>query len=113
MTMQEFGTACQDGANIIVLVIDNGMYGTIRMHQERRYPLRTIATELANPDYGAVARAHGAHGETVERTADFEPAFERALQSRIAAVIELRTDAEQITTRTTITDLRKTATDGR
>ena len=113
MTGQELATAVLYGAAPIILIFNNRMYGTIRMHQERRYPLRTIATELANPDYGAVARAHGAHGETVERTADFEPAFERALQSRIAAVIELRTDAEQITTRTTITDLRKTATDGR
>ena len=69
---------------IVVIVIDNGMYGTIRMHQEREYPGRVVATELRNPDFAAYARAFGGHGETVEETADFEPAFERALASRAA-----------------------------
>ena len=113
MTGQELATAVLHGAAPIILIFNNRMYGTIRMHQERRYPLRTIATELANPDFAAVARAHGVHGEAVERTADFKPAFDRALRSGTAAVIELRTDAEQITTRATITELRKTARDGR
>lgn len=113
MTGQELATAVLYGAAPIIVIFNNRMYGTIRMHQERRYPLRTIATDLVNPDYAAVARAHGAHGEAIERTADFEPAFDRALESGKAAVIELRTDAEQITTRATITELRKTAADGR
>ena len=75
MTMQEFGTACQDCANIIVLVIDNGMYGTIRMHQERTYPGRPSATKLVNPDFAALARSYGAFGETVETTDAFGPAY--------------------------------------
>ena len=69
---------------IVVIVIDNGIYGTIRMHQEREYPGRVIASQLRNPDFAAYARAFGGHGETVEETADFSPAFERALASGAA-----------------------------
>ncbi len=72
MNGQEFATAVQHGANIVFIVVDNGMYGTIRMHQEREYPTRVHGTELKNPDFAAYARAFGGHGETVERTADFE-----------------------------------------
>src|SRR6267142_3020651 len=79
MNGQEFATAVQHGANVVIAVIDNGMFGTIRMHQEREYPTRVHGTELKNPDFAAYARAFGGHGETVEKTADFGPAFERAL----------------------------------
>ncbi len=79
MNGQEFATAVQHGANVVFIVVDNGMYGTIRMHQEREYPARVLGTELKNPDFAAYARAFGGHGETVEQTADFEAAFERAL----------------------------------
>jgi acetolactate synthase-1/2/3 large subunit len=70
MNGQEFATAVQHGANVVIVVVDNGMYGTIRMHQEREYPTRVHGTELRNPDFAAYARAFGGHGETVEKTAD-------------------------------------------
>src|SRR5690606_27748890 len=79
MTGQELATAMQFGANVVVLVVDNGMYGTIRMHQEREFPGRVHATALRNPDFAALAQAYGAFAATVERTEDFMPAFERAL----------------------------------
>ena len=78
MTGQEIATAAQYGAGFVAVVVNNGLYGTIRMHQEREYPGRVYGTELRNPDFAAYARAFGGHGETVERTADFAPAFERA-----------------------------------
>lgn len=106
MTGQEFGTAVQYGANVIILVIDNGIYGTIRMHQERDYPGRVSATELKNPDFAALARAYGGHGETVEKTAEFVPAFERARQCGLPAILHIRTDPEAITPSTTISALR-------
>ena len=81
MNGQEFATAAQYGAAVIVIVIDNGQYGTIRMHQEREYPGRVVGTQLQNPDFALYARAFGGHGEKVERTEDFAPAFERALAS--------------------------------
>ena len=81
MNGQELATAAQYGIAPIVLVIDNGMYGTIRMHQERDYPHRAHGTALANPDFAALARAYGCHGERVERTQAFADAFERALAS--------------------------------
>ena len=109
MNGQELATAVQYGANIVVLVINNGMYGTIRMHQEREYPARVQGTGLANPDFGALARAYGAHGETVERTEDFAPAFARAMAAGTPAVIELRIDPEAITPKTTLSDIRKAA----
>jgi acetolactate synthase-1/2/3 large subunit len=79
MTCQEFGTAAQFGAPIIVIVVNNAMYGTIRMHQERHYPGRVSGTAIVNPDFVALARAYGGHGELVERTEDFPlvPAFSR------------------------------------
>ena len=109
MTGQELATAVQHGAAIVVLVINNGMYGTIRMHQERHYPGRVSGTDLVNPDFAALARAFGAFGEVVERTADFEPAFEAALASGRPAVLELRVDPEAITPRHTIAEIRQAA----
>jgi acetolactate synthase-1/2/3 large subunit len=87
MNGQEFATAVQYGIAVMVLVIDNGMYGTIRMHQERAYPGRVSATRLRNPDFAAYARAFGGHGETVRRTEEFAPAFERALASGQPAIL--------------------------
>ncbi|WP_424136738.1 thiamine pyrophosphate-binding protein [Roseomonas chloroacetimidivorans] len=87
MTGQEFATAVQHGIPAIMIVIDNGMYGTIRMHQEREYPGRISATRLVNPDFAAYATAFGGHGETVRRTEEFAPAFERALASGKPAIL--------------------------
>jgi acetolactate synthase-1/2/3 large subunit len=109
MNGQEFATAVQYGAAIVVLVVNNGMYGTIRMHQEREYPGRVSGTELANPDFAAYARAFGGHGETVERTADFAPAFQRAVASGKPAILELRIDPEAITPSATLSGLRAAA----
>jgi acetolactate synthase-1/2/3 large subunit len=109
MNGQEFATAMQYNAPIIVLVVNNGMYGTIRMHQEREYPGRVSGTELANPDFAAYARAFGGHGETVERTADFAAAFQRAGASGKPAIIELRIDPEAITPSATLSGLRAAA----
>ena len=81
MNGQELATAVQYGLRVIFVVVDNGMYGTIRMHQERNYPGRVSGTDLVNPDFAALARAYGAHGETVVATDEFAPAFERALAS--------------------------------
>jgi acetolactate synthase-1/2/3 large subunit len=109
MTGQELATAVVSGAAPLIIVFNNSMYGTIRMHQERDYPERVIATDLANPDYAALAVAHGAFGEAVERTEDFAPALDRALVSGKAALIELRTDPNIITTRTTLATIRAKA----
>ncbi len=106
MTMQEFGTAAQFGANIILLVIDNGVYGTIRMHQERDYPNRISATDLQNPDFAAIAKAYGAHAETVVETAEFDAALARAVQSGKPSLIHIKTDPEASTPATTLTALR-------
>jgi acetolactate synthase-1/2/3 large subunit len=110
MSAQELATAEQEGAPIVVIVVNNGIYGTIRMFQERRYPGRVVATDLRNPDFAALARACGAHGETVERTDEFLPALERALAQPHAAVLDLRVAAEAITTVETITQIRAGAT---
>jgi acetolactate synthase-1/2/3 large subunit len=109
MNGQEIATAMHCGAAPIFFVVNNGMYGTIRMHQERDYPGRVSGTALTNPDFAALARAYGLHGETCERTADFAPAFERARKSGRAALIELRLDPEAITTRTTLSKIRETS----
>jgi acetolactate synthase-1/2/3 large subunit len=109
MNGQEFATAVQYRAPIVVLVVNNGMYGTIRMHQEREFPGRVSGTELSNPDFAAYARAFGGHGETVERTADFAPAFKRALDAGKPAIIELRIDPEAITPAATLAGLRAAA----
>jgi acetolactate synthase-1/2/3 large subunit len=109
MNGQEIATAVQHGANFVALIVNNGLYGTIRMHQEREYPGRVYATGLRNPDFAAYARAFGGHGETVERTEDFAPAFERASKSGKPALIELRIDPEAITPATTLTAIREKA----
>jgi acetolactate synthase I/II/III large subunit len=106
MTGQELATAIQHGAAPIVLLFNNGMYGTIRMHQERSYPDRVIGTTLSNPDFASLAAAYGAQDERVERTEEFSAAFERATKAGRAAVIELRADPETISTRTTLSRLR-------
>ena len=106
MTGQEFGTAMQHGANIIVLVINNGIYGTIRMHQEREYPGRVSGTDMVNPDFAALARAYGGHGETVRTTDEFAPAFERARQAGKPAIIEILLDPEALTVSRTLSDIR-------
>jgi len=97
MYPQELATAVQFGAPLVVIVVNNSMLATIRMHQEREYPGRVSATELVNPDFVAFARAFGAHGELVERTEDFPAAFQRAQQAGVPALIELRMDQRQIT----------------
>jgi acetolactate synthase-1/2/3 large subunit len=103
---QEFATAVRHKLAIVVLVINNGMYGTIRMHQERDYPGRVSATELTNPDFAAYARAFGGHGETVERTEDFPLAFLRAANCGMPSIIELRIDPEAITPARTLSQIR-------
>ncbi|MCW9003263.1 MAG: thiamine pyrophosphate-binding protein [Rhodospirillales bacterium] len=109
MTGNEVATAVHYGVAPIILVFENGMYGTIRMHQERAHPGRVIGTELRNPDFAELAKASGAHGETVTRTADFAPAFDRAVASGKASVIALRTNPDRITTRTTLSAIRAAA----
>jgi acetolactate synthase I/II/III large subunit len=97
MYPQELATAVQYGAAVIVIVVNNGMLGTIRMHQEREYPGRISSTSLQNPGFVALAHAFGAFGEVVERTEDFPDAFARAQAAGIPALLELRTDPRQIT----------------
>ena len=109
MTGQEIATAAQYGANFVALVVNNGIYGTIRMHQEREYPGRVFGTDLKNPDFAAYARAFGGHGETVERTEDFAPAYERAARSGKPAIVELKIDPDAITPATTLSAIREKA----
>jgi acetolactate synthase-1/2/3 large subunit len=106
---QELATAMQYGLPIIVLVVNNASLGTIRMHQENHYPGRVSATELTNPDFAALARAYGAHGEVVEDDADFAAAFGRAQASGKPALLELRLDPEAITPGATLSGLRAKA----
>jgi acetolactate synthase I/II/III large subunit len=106
---QEFATAVQYGLNVILIILDNAMYGTIRMHQEREYPGRVSATHLKNPDFAALARAYGGHGETVHETIEFEPALTRALTSNKPAIIHIHLDPEMITPGLTLTAIRNKA----
>ncbi len=106
---QEFATAVQYDLPIVVLIIDNGMYGTIRMHQERHYPGRISATSLRNPDFAAYAQAFGGYGERVERTEDFAPAFERAVASGKPAILHCMLDPEAITPAQTLSGIRQQA----
>jgi len=103
---QEMATAVQYGANVITVVVNNGMLGTIRMHQERRYPGRTIATDLHNPDFAAFAKSFGAHGETVTTTQDFPAAFERCVAAGKPALIELVVDPDALTPKETLSSLQ-------
>jgi acetolactate synthase-1/2/3 large subunit len=105
MNGQEFATAVQFEAPIIVIVIDNRMYGTIRMHQEAHYPGRVSATALINPDFAAYAEAFGGHGERVETTEEFAPAFERALASGKPAILHCLLDPQAITPTKTLDEL--------
>jgi acetolactate synthase I/II/III large subunit len=109
MNGQELATAVQYELPILFFVINNSMYGTIRMHQEREYPGRVWGTALKNPDFAALAQAYGAHGECVTQTADFAAALERARASGKPALIELRIDSEAITTTTTLAAIREKA----
>jgi acetolactate synthase I/II/III large subunit len=109
MSGHELAAAVQEELPIVVLVVNNGMYGTIRMHQERLFPGRVVATDLANPDFAAWADAFGAYGEVVLRSEDFPEAFERALEQNRPALLELRVDREAITPRQTISQIRAEA----
>ncbi|PWV95268.1 acetolactate synthase-1/2/3 large subunit [Hoeflea marina] len=109
---QEFATMVRHALPIITVVVNNGIYGTIRMHQERDYPGRVSATALTNPDFAAYARAFGGHGETVERTEDFAPAFERARASGKPSIIEVKLDPEAITPMRTLSQIAGTGVKG-
>jgi len=109
MTLNELSTAVQYGAAVVVLVVNNGRYGTIRMHQEKHYPGRVSGTDLHNPDFAALARAYGGFGARVERTEDFEAAFDAALASGLPAVIDLVVDPEALSTGQTLSGARAAA----
>ncbi|ETX12362.1 thiamine pyrophosphate protein [Marinomonas ushuaiensis DSM 15871] len=104
---QELATAAQYNAAIIVVVINNGMYGTIRMHQERSYPERRVGTDLQNPDFVALAKAYGGYAELVEHTNDFEAAFERAKKQQCFSLIELKVDPEALTANASLSKIIK------
>jgi acetolactate synthase-1/2/3 large subunit len=109
MTGQEIATSVLEGVGPIILVFNNAMYGTIRMHQERRFPGRVVGTVLKNPDFLGLARAYGIFGASVSRTEEFAPAFEEAAAGKGPAIIELKMDPEMITTRTTLSEIRHEA----
>lgn len=109
MNCQELGTAMQAGAQPIVLILNNGTYGTIRMHQERNYPERVSGTTLENPDFVMMARAYGYHAEKVGRTEEFAAAFDRAMASATGAVLELAISPEALTPRQTLSQIRAAA----
>lgn len=107
MNGQELATAMRYQANIIVIVVNNGMYGSIRMHQERHYPRNTWGSSLSNPDFIELAKAYGAHAERVQKTIDFPAAFERAIHANRPALIEVQVSDEILTPRLTVSDLRR------
>jgi acetolactate synthase-1/2/3 large subunit len=109
MNGQELATAAQYGAKSIVVVLNNGMYGTIRMHQEREYPEHVHGTRLANPDFAALAKAYGYEGVRITKTAEFEPQLLAALERTQGTLIEVMLDPEVITTRGTLTAIRESA----
>jgi acetolactate synthase-1/2/3 large subunit len=109
MNGQEIATAAQYGAPIVVLVVNNGMYATIRMHQEREFPGRVSGSDLFNPDFAALARAYGWRAATIGRTAEFEPAFREAMATPQPALLHLKLDVDTITTRTTLGAIRASA----
>ena len=113
MTGQELATAAQYGAGLVVIVFDNGMYGTIRMHQEREYPGREIGSNLSNPDFVQYAKAFGGHAEKVETTEAFAPALARALavarDERRPALLHLKVDPQAITPNLTMDQIRQNA----
>ena len=97
MASQEFATAVQLNLPIVVMIVNNGMYGSIRMHQELNFPNRPSGTDLLNPDFAALARCYGAYGETIERHEDFPDAFARAFEAGRPAIIELQVNRMQLT----------------
>ena len=107
MNGQELATAVQYRLAIVFVVIDNGMYGTIRMHQERQYPARVSGTSLINPDFAALARAYGATGETIASTPQFAPAFERALATDGPALLHVKLDPQALTPSASLDALRE------
>jgi acetolactate synthase-1/2/3 large subunit len=107
MNGQELATAAQHGADLLVILVDNGSYGTIRMHQERDYPERVAGTRLANPDFAAFAAAFGGWSESVEKTGDFGPALDRALERSGIRLLHCKTDVEVIGHSATLTKLRR------
>lgn len=109
MNCTELATALQAGAQPIVLILNNGIYGTIRAHQERHYPTRVSGTTMVSPDFSALARAYGFHAERVETTAEFPAAFERALASQTGAVLDLNISPEALTPRVTLSQMRAAA----
>ena len=109
MNLQELATAAQYGAGPVVLLLNNGIYGTIRAHQERHYPTRVSGTDMVNPDFTALARAYGLHGERVETTEAFPAAFSRALASKTGAVLDLNISPEALTPRQTLSQMRAAA----
>ena len=109
MTGQELATASQHGAKSVIVLLNNGMYGTIRMHQEREYPAHVSGSSLRNPDFAALARAYGYQGVRITRTDEFEPALLQALASAQGTLIEVMLDPEVITTRTTLSAIREAA----
>jgi acetolactate synthase-1/2/3 large subunit len=109
MTGQELATAVQEELDVVLLVVNNGMYGTIRMHQERHYPGRVVGTDLRNPDFVALARAYDAHGALVERSEDVAAALDEALTCGRPALVELRVDPQAITPRQTLDEIRAAA----
>jgi acetolactate synthase-1/2/3 large subunit len=112
MTGQEFATAVQYELPVIIVIADNGMYGTIRMHQERHYPGRVVATGLRNPDFAAYARAFGGFGATVETTAEFLPAFASAQESGKPSILHLKIDPEALTPAMSLSATREKAQAG-
>jgi acetolactate synthase-1/2/3 large subunit len=111
MNGQELATAAQYGVDLLVILVDNGSYGTIRMHQERDYPKRISATDLKSPDFAALARAFGGWAETIDKTEDFAPALDQAMKRKGICLIHCKTDVEVITNATTIAKLREKARD--
>ena len=109
MSVPELATAVQHEAPVVVLVVDNGMYGTIRMHQERHYPGRPSGTDLRNPDFVALAQSFGAYAERVDRSEDVPAALDRALGARAPAVLHLPVDPEALTPRQTLSEIRAAA----
>jgi acetolactate synthase-1/2/3 large subunit len=107
MSGQELATAAREGAAVLFLVVDNGMYGTIRMHQEREYPGCVTGTALTNPDFAAYAASFGAHAERVERTEEVAPALERALAAGRPALLHLVVDPDAIAPNRTLTEVRQ------
>jgi acetolactate synthase-1/2/3 large subunit len=109
MTGHELATSVLERVGPIILVFNNAMYGTIRMHQERRFPGRVVGTTLKSPDFVDLARAYGVFGASVAHAEEFAPAFEEATARKGASIIELKMDPEMITTRTTLSEIRRQA----